>query len=276
MKKSFLMMAILISVGASAQSTFPKQELKRVKTLLKQARLRVPLPRLMSYDHICVDELYDLTKWDEETARLKADSVRKRHEENSYIKERFTALDERSKEQMATAMESIEREELRYDMYERECRILKNNRAADQRTEPKGELLSVTYGSSGMTYYPDLPFTISKIDGDSALVTYSHRDFKFKVDAKYLSIMRETIMAEKLYQLHGNYNFKSWDLPDIPKHRVLDGQKWWLEAKFSDGTIISSSGMIPPDLNVDAICNIYFKDVFPNSPAWKARNEKKE
>ncbi len=267
---------MLIGMGASAQAEFTQKEMKKVKSLLKLAKLSAPLPRLMTDDRSCVDELYDLAKWDEETAKLKDDSIQKRHEQNCFIKERCNALDEKGRAKAKVALELIDREELRYDLYARECGILESNKKADQRPEPKGELLSVSYSSSGMMHNPDLPFTISKLDEDSALVTYSYRDFKFKVDKKYLDMMREAIMTEHLYQLHSGYHFRKYDLPDIPQHRILDGQEWSFEAKFSDGTVISSSGMITPQQNVGIIPKIYFESVFPNSKVYKARIERQK
>ena len=275
MKKYILLtMAMLIGFVAYAQTSFPKEEMKSVKALLKQAKLRAPLPRMMSEDLACVDECKEMPNWDAETVRLKDDSIQKRHGQNLFIKERVEALDKKSQEKAIEMLLLIDREELRYNMYERECRVLTSNREADQRPEPKGELIYVSYGSSGMMHNPDLPFTITKLDEDSALVTYSYREFKFKVGKKYLDMMRNAIIAERLYQLHSSYNFKNWDLPDFPQHRLLDGQRWSFEAKFSDGTVISSSGMIPPGPNVDVIPKIYFDSVFPNSAAYKARMKK--
>lgn len=268
--------AMLIGMGASAQTEFNQKEMKKVKSLLKLAKLSAPLPRLMTDDRSCVDELYNLAKWDNETAKLKDDSIRKRHEQNCFIKERCNALDEESKTKVKRALELIDREELRFDLYARECSILESNKEADQRAEPKGELLSVSYSSIGMMHNPDLPFTISKLDEDSALVTYSYRNLKFKVDKKYLDMMHEAIVTEHLYQLHSGYHFRKYDLPDIPQYRLLDGQEWSFEAKFSDGTVISSSGMITPQQNVDIIPKIYFESVFPNSNAYKARMERQK
>ena len=269
-------MAVFMGLMASAQTQYPKEEVKRLRKLIKQTKSRTPLPRLMSSDRVCVDELYDLPKWDAQTAKLKADSVLKRHEENLFIKDHQNWAGEKNLKsgKYNRIVSQIEREELRYNMYERECRILASERVADQRPEPEGELVSVSYDSSGMSYNPDLPFTITKLDNDSALVTYSYKNLHFKVDGKYLDMMREAIITEHLYQLHKSYKFKSWDLPDIQKERLLDGQKWSFEAKFSDGTVISSSGMIPAELNVEVIPKIYFKSVFPNSAAYKARMEK--
>ena len=85
-------------------------------------------------------------------------------------------------------------------------------------------------------------------------------------------MMHDAIISQHLYQLHGYYGFKDWDLPDIEKYRLLDGQKWNFEAKYSDGTVISSSGMVPAGLNVEVIPKIYFEAVFPNSDAYKKRN----
>ena len=268
--------AMLICIGASAQIEFTKKEIKKVQAMLKQAKLRAPLPRLMTDDRSCVDELHELSKWDSETAKLKDDSIQKRHEQNLYIKERCNTMDEESKTKVERALQLIDREELRFDLYARECSILESNKEADQRAEPKGELLSVSYGSIGMMHNPDLPFTISKLDEDSALVTYSYRNLKFKVDKKYLDMMHEAIVTEHLYQLHSGYHFRKYDLPDIPQYRLLDGQEWSFEAKFSDGTVISSSGMITPQQNVDIIPKIYFESVFPNSNAYKARMERQK
>ena len=275
MKRLILLaMVMLLGMGASAQMPYSRDGAKKLRKLLTQMKSRAPLPLLMRDDRSCVDELRDLAKWDEQTAKLKADSIQKRHEENQYIKEhRDWAGPKNLKSGLFDKIVSqIEREELRYDLYERECRILASERAADKRSEPTGELLSVSYGSSGMTYYPDLPFTMEKIDGDSALVTYSNKDTRFKVDAKYLGMMHEAIISHHLYQLHGYYGFKDWDLPDIPKYRLLDGQKWNFEAKYSDGTIIRSSGMVPAGLSVDVVPKIYFEDVLPNRDAYKKSN----
>lgn len=267
------MIALLISIAAYAQSQNPKEEVKRLRMLITQTKMRAPLPKLMSDDQACVDELYDLAEWDEQTAKLKADSIQKRHEENKFIQEHQDWAGEKNLKSGAymKIVQMIEREELRYGLYEKECSILARNREADQRSEPKGELLSVSYGSSGMRYNPDLPFNMTKDDNDSATVTYSHKEFRFKVDRKYLDMMRDAIIKEHLYQLHSNYSIKSWDLPDIPKHILLDGQRWTFEAEFSDGTVIKSNGTAYPRLNVDIIQKIYFESVFPNSPAYKAR-----
>lgn len=276
MRYIFLIMAMMVGMEACAQEQYHKDDVKRLRKLITKNKSRTPLPRLMSSDRECVDELYDLSKWDGQTAKLKADSIQKRHEENKFIQDHQDwagpSLLKSGKYQRIVGQ--IEREELRYNMYERECRILAGERIADQRPEPKGELISVSYDSSGMSYNPDLPFTITKEEGDSALVTYSYKNLHFKVDGKYLDMMREAIITEHLYQLHKSYKFKSWDLPDIQKERLLDGQKWSFEAKFSDGTVIRSSGMIPAGLNVEVIPKIYFKSVFPNSAAYKARMEK--
>ena len=257
--------AMLICIGASAQIEFTKKEIKKVQAMLKQAKLRAPLPRLMTDDRSCVDELHELSKWDSETAKLKDDSIQKRHEQNLYIKERCNTMYEESKTKVERALQLIDREELRFDLYGKECQILASNQQADQSPEHKGELLAVSYS-----------FTISKLDEDSALVTYSYRNLKFKVDKKYLDMMHEAIVTEHLYQLHSGYHFRKYDLPDIPQYRLLDGQEWSFEAKFSDGTVISSSGMITPQQNVDIIPKIYFESVFPNSNAYKARMERQK
>lgn len=274
MRNIFLMtMALLLGLMASAHTSFPKDDVKRLRKLITQKKMRTPLPVLMSDDQVCIDELYDMYRWDVQTAKLKADSIQKRHEENKFIQEHenWAGSSLLKSGKYHAVVRQIEREELRYDLYERECRIMANDRAAEQRPEPKGELLSVTYDSSGMSFNPDLPFTITKMDGDSALVTYSFKDFTFKVDGKYLSMMQEAIISEHLYQLHDNYDFKDWDLPDVPRIQMLDGQRWMFEAKFSDGTVISSSGMVPPAQNVEVIPKIYFDSVFPNSAAYKKR-----
>lgn len=261
-------MAMLIGMAASAQAQRPKDEVKRLRKLIKNTKYRTPLPRLMSYDQACIDELYDMAKWDGQTAKLKDDSIQKRHEENMFILEHQSWAGEKylKSGKYLNVANMIEREEKRYDLYARECRIMASDREADQRPEPKGELLMVSYASSGMTYHPDLPFTITKTEGDSALVTYSNKELHFKVDGKHLDMMREAIITEHLYQLHSRYDFNSWDLPDVPKERWLDGQRWTFEAKFSDGIIIRSTGMIPPDLKVGVIPKIYFDSVFPNCP----------
>ena len=271
-----LTMVMLMGLEASAQTPYPKDEVKRLRRLVTQTKSRAPLPKLMSFDRFCIDELHDLSEWDEQIAKLKDDSIQRRHKENKFIQEhRDWAGPKILKSGTYDKIVSqIEREELRYDLYERVCRILASNRAADQRTEPTGELLSVSYGSSGMRYNPDLPFTIERVDGDSALVTYSYNDIQFKVDVKYLEMMHEVIISQHLYQLHSNYDFNDWELPDIPKYRMLDGQRWTFEAKYSDGTVINSSGMAPAGLKVEEIPKIYFDAVLPNSEVYKKRNSK--
>ena len=270
-KHLLLMMATFFVFMASAQTQ--KEEATRLRKLITQPKSRAPLPKLMSSDQACIDELYNLSKWDEKTAKLKADSIQKRHEENVFIQEHKNWVDEKSLKSglYEEVVRLIEREELRYGLYEKECEISADNREADQGTEPKGELISVSYGSSGMMHNPDLPFTITKENGDSAIVSYSYMEHKFKVDRKYLDMMREAIIKENLYQLHSNYGFRSWDLPDVPKLIMLDGQEWTFRAKFSDGTIINSQGTANPQLDIDVIPKIYFDSVFPNSPAYKAR-----
>ena len=266
MRNIFLMaMALLMGMTLSAQTLFHKDDVKRLRKLITQEKVRTPLPMLMSDDQACIDELHDMYKWDAQTAKLKADSMEKRHEENIFIQghENWAGSSLLKSGKYQAVVRKIEREELRHDLYVRECRIMANDRVADQRPEPKGELLSVTYGSSGMSFNPDLPFTITKMDGDSALVTYSFKDVTFKVESKYLGMMQEAIISEHLYQLHDNYDFKDWDLPDVPRIQLLDGQRWMFEAKFSDGTVISSSGMVSPGLNVEAIPKIYFESVLP-------------
>ena len=266
-----MMMAMFIVIATSAQTQ--KEEATRLRKLVTQPKSRAPLPKLMSFDLNCIDELYDLSKWDEQTAKLKADSIQKRHEENIFIQEHKNWVDEKSLKSglYEEVVRLIEREELRYGLYEKECEISADNREADQRPEPKGELLYVSYGSSGMMHNPDLPFTITKENGDSAIVSYSYMEHKFKVDRKYLDMMRDAIIKEHLYQLHSSYGFRSWDLPDVPKLIRLDGQEWTFRAKFSDGTIISSQGTGNPKLDINIIPRIYFDSVFPNSPAYKAR-----
>ena len=279
MRKYFLlMMAMFIGIAASAQGQNTNSEVKRLRQLLNQPKTRAPLPRLMSDDHKCINELYDMDEWDEQTDKLKADSIRKRHEENLFIQAHRDWAGEKNLKsgKYDKLVEMIEREELRYGLYESECGIVARNREAEQRPEPKGELLYVSYGSSGMMHNPDLPFTIAKGDGDSAIVTYSYREFKFKVDRKYLDMMREAIINEHLYQLHSDYDIKSWKLPDEPELILLDGQRWTFEAKFSDGTVISSSGTAHPGPNVEVIPKLYFDSVFPNSPAYKARKEREK
>ena len=275
-KLVLLTMVMLMGLEASAQTPYPKDEVKRLRRLVTQTKSRAPLPKLMSFDRFCIDELHDLSEWDEQIAKLKDDSIQRRHKENKFIQEhRDWAGPKILKSGTYDKIVSqIEREELRYDLYERVCRILASNRAADQRTEPTGELLSVSYGSSGMRYNPDLPFTIERVDGDSALVTYSYNDIQFKVDVKYLEMMHEVIISQHLYQLHSNYDFNDWELPDIPKYRMLDGQRWTFEARYSDGTVINSSGMVPAGLKVEEIPKIYFDAVLPNSEAYKKRNSK--
>ena len=99
--------AMLICIGASAQIEFTKKEIKKVQAMLKQAKLRAPLPRLMTDDRSCVDELHELSKWDSETAKLKDDSIQKRHEQNLYIKERCNTMDEESKTKVERALQQL-------------------------------------------------------------------------------------------------------------------------------------------------------------------------
>ncbi len=274
----FLTMSMLMGMTVSAQAPLDKKEMKRLRNLIRKPQTRAPLPRLMCDDRSCVDELYDLSEWDAQTARLKADSIQKRHEENQFIREHEQWAGPYLLKSLKyyRAVQQIEREEMRYDLYAKECRIMAKNREADQRPVPKGELLSVSYGSSGMSYHPDLPFTVTTAEGDSALVTYSFRDLHFKADKKCLDRFREAIISERLYQLHGNYDFRSWDLPDIPKERMLDGQRWTFEARFSDGTVIHSSGMLSSGMNVGVIPKIYFDTVFPYSPAYRERKAREK
>lgn len=268
MIKWILAVWMLAVAGAvSAQAQFPKGEIRRAVKLLQKERARVPLPRLMSTDRDCIREMYDLTEWDLTLSQLKADSIHKRHAENMFIQERVAAIDTtKVSAKMAYAMKMIGREELRYALYERECEKMARDRVADARTAPKGELLSVSYNSIGMRYHPDLPVTIAKEGADSARVTYSRHNISFNVGRKYLDMMHETIIRERLYQLHSNYNFRSWSLPDIPEQRILDGQRWTVEAQYSDGTVISSSGMMSSGLNVNAISRLFLDTILPLRP----------
>ena len=53
---------MFIGMGASAQAEFTQKEMKKVKSLLKLAKMSAPLPRLMTDDRSCVDELYENSK----------------------------------------------------------------------------------------------------------------------------------------------------------------------------------------------------------------------
>ena len=65
-------MALLMGMTLSAQTLFHKDDVKRLRKLVKQEKVRTPLPMLMSDDQACVDELHDMYKWDAQAAKLKA------------------------------------------------------------------------------------------------------------------------------------------------------------------------------------------------------------
>ena len=61
MRYIILIMAMMVGMEACAQEQYPKEDVKRLRKLITKNKSRTPLPRLMSSDRECVDELYDLT-----------------------------------------------------------------------------------------------------------------------------------------------------------------------------------------------------------------------
>ena len=250
MKRSLSILFVILSIVccANAQS---KDDIKLVKQLVNNPSQRKPLPSIMTDDSICNDFVYIMEKMDESVIESMLDSARTRQKENNFLDEHIDLV--LNSEQAAAFREKMIREKLRLDYFVEEYDILKDNRRAEQREMPESELVYLYYSMSGMMNYPYMPASITRMSEDKAIVKYAppYYEKSFETSADYLQELREIVRDEKLYQLHGSYRMRTCKLPDFYEQiEILDGMSWSFEAKFADGTTISSGGERYPQQDV--------------------------
>lgn len=255
-------MAVMMAAPATAQETFTKKELKKVKKMLKKPALRVALPSVMASDALCYDWLSAKRDKGPAVFMVGYDSIRLRHDENQWILERLEqALGD--KEEMADYKERIKREEIRFDNFQRELSYVMANQAADERKAPSAPLTSLVYGVSGMVYYPDLPVEIRAVEGDSAMVKFGRQGQKKMVVKQMLDEMARIVVEERLYKLHPDYDFLTVSLPDIEQPLLLDGERWHLTLRYADGTTIESRGVLSPRHYLGRLLEYLDKNILP-------------
>lgn len=258
----FILFAWLFCNGAIAQETYPKSELRQVKKMLKRPSARCPLPEPLSTDERCASYVFGMKKNCEVYLRLTADSIEARMAENEFIRSRLPYV--KVKKDLKVDFDVMaDRERLRADCISREARYLKLLSDAAARPAPQGELLSLEYRWSGMANHPFLPFKLTKTEGDSALVEYGYQQIKVLLADSLRTGLEKIFRDERLYHLGPYYVWQRIDLPSFPRQQVLDGEHWSLDARFSDGTRISSSGDIPPDHELSALERYYDRVIVP-------------
>lgn len=241
MRNWLIVMILLLGMQTYAQTSFDKKELKMVAKKVKNPKLRRPVPLLMTDDHVCHDQIMLLSKMDDSQLQLLTDSVKARQEENAYLKERVASA---VKSQDA-AMEFIvkaDREEQRYLYFMSEIDRVKADKAAFNRPAPKGNLVSLEFDHSGMRYYPQYPTIITYEKGDSASVVFGRMKTPVSIPCDVVKKLQDIIAQNELYRLLRSYDFLIVPLPDFPQERMLDGMRWLLNIKYSDGFEMSSSG----------------------------------
>ncbi len=246
----------LIPSLMKGQSTpFGREELRTVKSFVRNPLLRVPLPYLMRSDMDCMNFSTHLLGQSEQELLQVADSAMARKKENDFILERIDYAVSPAKAEKIK--EQIHREELRLEAFEYNYKRFKAIKEAERREMPKGELVYIRYSISGMVYYPLMPANIRKVDENKALVTYAEGYYEksFETDVSFLSELREYIKDKKLYKLYSTYDNHSFDnLPDLGGPWMkLDGMTWDFTAKFSDGTVIDVGGNNPSGADLSTL-----------------------
>ncbi len=247
MRKLFLILCLMSSCFyAKAQQNFSAEELQQVDKLLKSPQLRKPLPYMMSSDQRCYDAVFELAKLDDARMKLLADSMRIRYEENEFLLPRIKYVVKDTVQRRRTT-QRVEGEQLRYKCFTDECRLIEANRLAEQREEPKAELIYVKLSISGMAHNPRMPMSIEKGEDDYDIGKTGWKEAPCKVSKDALRQVGELLAKGKFYKLHPSYEFHRVNLPNIPMVEMLDGEHWSLVFMYADGTRISSSGSHRPE-----------------------------
>ena len=247
------LMAALIFTGAQAQDKkLNKKERKQLAAMVMKGKDRVPRPELMQDDKTCLDWAMDLKRKDPaEVDKMWGEAVM-RQKQNEYIKEHIGSAIKDSA-LIAQTLKEIDRESMRFHYFNMEYQDFLDNQAAERRTMPKGQLVSLSYRRNGRAENLYSPIIVKKIDADVQL-TYGQKEEIIYYDLGILDELRNIFERERLYQLHPSYQIKGCPLPDATIHAdIFDGERWAMTAKFDDGTTISSSGIYIPDLKVTAL-----------------------
>ena len=264
-KLSLFLVLFALSVCAHAQQTYTAQQLDMVKKMLAKPSLRTPLPRMMSDDRECESGIYELGKLSAEALEALTDSMKDRYEENEFLLPAIKYVVKDTVQRRRTT-QRVEYEQLRYKCFADECRRLENNRRAEQREEPQGELIYVKLDISGMAHNPRMPMSLEKGEGDRDIAKTGWQEAPREVAKGGLERIRALLHEQKFYQIHPGYFFRKVNLPSIPMYRMLDGEHWSLTMVYADGTRISSSGEIRPENHsLNDLERMMYEIIFPAS-----------
>ena len=247
------LMAALIFTGVQAQDKkLSKKERKQLAAMVTKGKDRVPRPELLQDDKTCLDWTMDLKRKDPAEVDRMWGQAFMRQEQNEYIKEHIGSAIKDST-LIAQTLHEIERENMRFQYFNMEYREFLDNQAAERRTMPQGQLISLSYRRNGRVENLYSPLSVKKIDSE-VQVTYGQKEEIIYYDLGILNELRNIFERERLYQLHPSYRIKGCPLPDATIHAdIFDGERWAMTAKFDDGTTISSSGIYMPELKVTAL-----------------------
>ncbi len=240
--RKLLLLMLLAAFGASVQAQdFTKKELNKAVKMVKNKKLRNPLPYFMVDDFKCQSTIYNLSKIDSKDMAAMRDSAQQRMAENEFL-EKAVPLALKNKTAVVNAfLDNINRERLRFEEMEKEFRAIAMNTEASQRKAPKGKLVNVSYNYQAMAYYPLYPITIAR-DSKGTYANSGRSEQRIEMPDNLLEKLNDIILEDKIYQLFPSYRFRTFDLPDIPQERMLDGMHWSLTAEYDDGTSFSSGG----------------------------------
>lgn len=239
--KKILLLTLLASFCAPIQAQdFTKNELKKVARMVKFVKLRKPLPYFMKDDFKCRSTIYNLSGMSPKDLAAMRDSAQQRMMENEFLK-KAVPLAVKNKTTVETVLDSIRREQLRYEEMENEFRSIAMNTEASQRKAPKGKIVQLSYDYSAMAYYPMFPITIAR-DDKGTYANSGRSESRIDMPDDLLDKLNDIILEDKIYQLFPSYRFRSFNLPDIPEMRILDGMSWSLSVEYDEGTRFSSGG----------------------------------
>lgn len=266
-KLSFILFLLTMTFQVQAQQTCSSEQLQKVRKLLRNPSSRQPLPLMMKSDRDCYDAVFRLEKLDEKQMQLLSDSMKVRYEENEYILPAIKYVVEDTVKRRRTTRD-VEYEQLRYKCFAEECGRIEANRKAEQREEPKADLIYVHLSVSGMAYNPKMPMSIEVGEEDYDIGKYGWKETPVKVSKEALKKIQQLFSEQIFYQLHPGYFFKKVNLPTIPMERVLDGEHWSLTFMYADGTRISSSGDIRPKQSLSELEKM-LNEFIPDEPREK-------
>ena len=236
------MMALCMMQTASAQSSVDKKTVDKVRKMVMGKVRRTPAPLFMTGDNEAYLLALDIrVESDYSKHQLSLDSAKARTLENELIAQHVDQTAVKA-EVVKAVKDSIHREKLRYDYVLDQIENKRKAAECQARKAPGGELVYLEYDFSGMAYNPAMPVVLEREKNDSVSVLSGRSKVKWMMPLEVMQRVSKVFLDNQLYKLQPGYYFEKVPLPDIPETFLLDAPHWRLDARFSDGTEISSSG----------------------------------